>query len=243
MDWNSSALWGIIGLIGGFIISFTFYKLSTKKPKIVCLIDSNIISEQCLDITDNLDIAYLKKHNKKLIKTIIKISLSNNIIVNKNDFGKATPFCIKVKGKFFVNDINSIIKYNSNPNNLLELKIKNNSTILLGFDYLTKEDKITLVLLHTGALKVEGKLKNGTVINVDSFERTSNILDIVIGCCGMICLGGIFFLTLQETSTNILTTIMSCILGILMGILYIIQIFRKLFSFSHETTQNQIDSQ
>ncbi len=30
MDWNSSALWGIIGLIGGFLFSFIFDKLSTK---------------------------------------------------------------------------------------------------------------------------------------------------------------------------------------------------------------------
>ena len=28
MDWNSSAFWGIIGLIGGFIVSFIFYKLT-----------------------------------------------------------------------------------------------------------------------------------------------------------------------------------------------------------------------
>lgn len=242
MDWNSSILWGIIGLIGGFIISFIFYKLSNKKSKIVCIIDSNIIPKQYLNKTDNLDIAYLKEHNKKLIKTIIKIRLSNNIIVNKNDFGRATPFCIKVKGKFFVNDINSIITYNFNPDNLLEPKIKNNSTILLDFDYLTKEDEITLVLLHTGALKVEGKLRNGSVINVDSFERTANILNIVIACCGMVCFGGIFFLTSQESNTNILTTILSCILGVLMGILYIIQLFRKFLSFSHDITKYSINS-
>lgn len=34
MDWNSSALWGIIGLIGGFIVSFIFYKISNKNKKL-----------------------------------------------------------------------------------------------------------------------------------------------------------------------------------------------------------------
>lgn len=31
MDWNSSALWGIIGLIGGIVISAFFYFLGIKR--------------------------------------------------------------------------------------------------------------------------------------------------------------------------------------------------------------------
>lgn len=238
MDWNSSILWGIISLIGSLIFSFIFYKLSIKKPKIICSINSHILNIDGSDKINNLDIAYFKNHNKKLIKTTIKIELSSNNIIDKNDFSKLSPFCIKVKGEFFVKNIDSIITYNSNPDNLIKPIIKNKSTILLDLDYLSEEDNITLVLLHTGALKVDGKLKRGCIINIDSFESTSSSIDSILCCYGTICLY-VFYNTYFNTSNASL--IISCILAISLIILLPIRILKYLLCLSHACEKCKID--
>ena len=73
MDWDSSALWGIIGLIGGFLFSFIFYKLSTKSKKIVYNKKSqNLITNNTSKI-NGLNITYENKPIEELTSTTIII--------------------------------------------------------------------------------------------------------------------------------------------------------------------------
>lgn len=48
MDWNSSALWGIIGLIGGLIISSFFYFLGIKRKSLIYdITTTTLVSKKC----------------------------------------------------------------------------------------------------------------------------------------------------------------------------------------------------
>lgn len=172
MDWNSSALWGMIGLIGGIIVSFIFYKKGNKKKQIIYIKNSQILISNTLSNIDGLSITYQESPIKNLISTTINIKSIGKGIVDFKDFGKATPFCIKTTEQFFIpKDINEIIVKNSNPNNLFELIIINDKTININFDYFSYKDEISLSILHTGTIDVEGKIKDGDLLNQSHNDR------------------------------------------------------------------------
>ena len=58
MDWNSSLLWGIIGLVGGFLISLLFFTLSKKQRKLSYSISTTPIIIKKITITSGLAITY-----------------------------------------------------------------------------------------------------------------------------------------------------------------------------------------
>lgn len=172
MDWNSSALWGIIGLIGGFFSSFIFHKISTKTKKIIYTKNSQTLVTNSLSEINGLNITFHNQPIKNLTSTTLTIRSVGKDIINLDDFGKATPLCIKTTECFFLQEnVNSIICKNSNPNNLMKLIIKDEKTILLDFDYLSQEDEVEFVLLHTGTIEIDGKLKSGTLLNKNNSKK------------------------------------------------------------------------
>ena len=181
MDWNSSALWGIIGLIGGVIVSFVFYKISNKSKKIIYTKSSQILITDTLSNISDLYITYQNQPIKNLTSTTITIKSTGKDIIQINDFGAATPFCIKTTGQFFLpNDINSIITKNSNLDNLLKPILKDDTTILLDFDYLSQFDEITFVILHTETIDIKGKLKIGNIMSSSISKKINNIMDAIL---------------------------------------------------------------
>lgn len=184
MDWNSSALWGIVGLIGGFIVSFIFYKISVKNKKLVYTITSQTLITDNLSKIDGLDITYQQKAINNLTSTTINIKSVGKDIIEMGDFGKATPLCIKTNGEFLLQDkIDSIITQNTNLNNLMKPIVKDGKTLLLNFDYLSQGDTITFVLLHTEKLEVDGKLKSGLLLDNTVLKKIDNVMDIILYIC------------------------------------------------------------
>lgn len=166
MDWNSSALWGIIGLIGGIIVSFIFYILSQKKKKLTFAKFSQVLITDNISEIDGLAITFSNKQIKNLISTTIKFESTGKDIIEMKDFATSSPLTIKTTGEFLLqDDITSILTNNSNPNNsLIPIKI-NNSEIKLQFDYISPNDTIFFTILHTEQLSVEGILKTGSLID------------------------------------------------------------------------------
>lgn len=243
MDWNSSALWGIIGLIGGFLFSFIFYRLSTKNKKIVYNKKSqNLITNNTSKI-NGLNITYENKPIKELTTTTLIIKSVGKDIINKEDFGKATPLCIKTSGEFLFQDINSIITNNSNPDNLIEATIKDDKTILLDFDYFSQGDEITFVLLHTETINIDGKLKNGSILNNDLFKKINNIMDITSYICGgiliiLIIIGYMLFKGADGTLISVGNFLLNLLLGITL-----INYFKKIFNGLNNIEINLRDSE
>lgn len=230
MDWNSSALWGIIGLIGGFFFSFIFYKLSTRKQKIVYTKKSQTLITNSTSKISGLNITYQNKTIKELTTTTLIIKSVGKAIINKDDFGKATPFCIKTTGEFLFQDINSIITDNSNPDNLINPIAEDNQTILLDFDYFSQGDEITFVLLHTETLNINGKLKNGVILNNDLFKKINNIMDIISYIFGVILISliSIGFMGYRGADGTIIS-VGNFLLNLLLGIT-LINYFKRIFN-------------
>lgn len=242
MNWESSALWGIIGLIGGFIISFIFYKIGNKNKKIVYTKNSQTLITNNLSEIKGLNITYQNQPIKNLTSTTITIKSVGKDIINTNDFGKATPFCIKTTGNFLFQDINSIVTSNSNPDNLIEPIIKDNNTMLLDFDYLSQGDEITLILLHTETINIDGKLKNGILLNNDLFDKINSIMDIItyIGC-GLLLLLISFVYIILRGANGTLISIGNFLINLFLGVI-LINYFKKLFSGLNNIEINLRDS-
>ena len=233
MDWNSSALWGIIGLVGGFLISLIFYKISNKSKKIVFLKKSQKLITDNISNIDGLNITYQNKPIKELTTTTITFKAIGKDIINMSDFGKATPLCITTTGEFLLKDnIESTIIYNSNPNNLISstIKVENEKTMLLEFDYLSQGDEFTLVFLHTGNINVNGKLKSGALLDNNLSDKINSFFDILsyIGL-GFLLL---FIITVYVTfkgADGTIISIVNFLINLTLGVI-LINYFKKTFN-------------
>lgn len=180
MAWNSSALWGIVGIIGGAVVSFIFYIYGNKVKRIVYTVNSQVLITDNLSSIAGLNIIYQNKTINNLTSTTINFKSIGKDTVEMHDFGQATPLCIKTTGEFLLqSDIDSIVASNSNPNNLLKPILMDDKTIELEFDYFSKGDAITFTILHTGAISVVGKLKDGKVLDNNAYEKFNHISNIV----------------------------------------------------------------
>lgn len=166
MDWNSSSLWGIIGLIGGIIVSFIFYRLSQKKKELTYTKFSQVLITNNISEINGLTITFSNKQIKNLITTTIKFESTGKDIIEMNDFALSDPLTIRTNGEFLLQDnIISILSNNSNPNNSVVPVLKNNSEIKLQFDYLSPNDIMFFTILHTEQIFVDGTMKTGHLID------------------------------------------------------------------------------
>ena len=233
IDWNSSALWGIIGLLGGFIVSFIFYKISTKSKKIVYTKNSQILITDNLSSITDLSITYQNKSIKNLTSTTISIKSIGKDIIEMTDFGSATPLCIKTTGEFLLQEnISSVISHNSTPDNLMNVALQDNSTLLLNFDYLSQGDTITFTLLHTETISVNGKLKAGTIIDDNLFQKINTIMNILLNIGSIfafifILIVYMFFAGISTTITSIVSFLLNLLLGIIL-----VNYCKNFFNFS-----------
>ena len=72
MDWNSSLLWGIIGLVGGFLISLLFFTLSKKQRKLSYSISTTPIIIKKITKISGLAITYKNQSIDNLSTSFIE---------------------------------------------------------------------------------------------------------------------------------------------------------------------------
>lgn len=213
-----------------FYYKFYFYKISNKKKKVIYIKNSQTLITNNLSKIDGLNITYQDNPIENLTSTTIIIKSIGKDTVEMSDFGKATPFCIKTDGEFLLqNNINSTITKNSNPENLMELTVENDSTLLLKFDYLSQGDEITFVFLHTGTIDVKGKLKTGSLLKYNLYQKISKVFDTL----SSIFLGfGAFLIAIGYTAysdvNGIFINIGNFLLHLLLGMI-LIKYFKKVF--------------
>ena len=179
MNWDSSILWGLIGLIGGFTTSLLFYKLSNKTKKIIYSINSKILITDNLSNIDGLNILYFDSPIKNLSTTTVSFKSIGKDIIEMNDFAKLSPLYIKTSGEFLLkNNIESTITNNTNPLNSAKPIVIDPSTIAIEYDYFSQNDFISFTFFHTGELKVTGKIKKGLLINDTLNTKRNFILEV-----------------------------------------------------------------
>lgn len=163
MNWNSSALWGIIGLIGGGIITYFFTKHPISKHKIIykketsCLLSNIEMKNSGISIqhdTCNIDNLYLSKisiYNKGYYKITENDFVSDHNIKLFTD-GQIFPYDLRV------NDPNDIYKSND-----IEISLKSSKQIDINIILLQPHTEFHFSFFHTDAVNYSGELKEGKI--------------------------------------------------------------------------------
>lgn len=167
MFWESSALWGIIGLIGGFLVSTLFHFINKRKRKIsYSIITSPIIVNKISKITD-LVIKYKNKDIDNL--SISKITLKNagNEILKSTDFAELNKLSLTTNGQFLIDSSNDLEIVSSNPYIKADINLISSNKIEIEFDFLESKNTITCSIFHTGDVTVCGSIIGGRLISND----------------------------------------------------------------------------
>lgn len=161
MDWNSSVLWGIIGLFGGFLTSLLFYTLGKNQNIILYNIDTDHIAD---NLYNQLSITYNGEDIKTLyVSTLFFKNIGFNTI-NRDDFANKEGLYIFSEGKIFT-DIFSIPHpslINSQYFSIRENK-DNPHQFYIDFDFLQKNHFAICTIFHTDDIHLCGILKNGKI--------------------------------------------------------------------------------
>lgn len=168
MDWNSSALWGIIGLIGGFIVSLLFFTLSKEQRKLSCSISTTPIIVKKIPKISDLIITYKNQNIDNLSTSYIKIKNIGNNTLEINDFPELNKLSLTTDGVFLINSINELEITKSNKFMKMSPSLISSNKIELSFDYFDPKNEISFSIFHTGNIKVCGSIKNGKIINDDT---------------------------------------------------------------------------
>lgn len=232
MDWNSSALWGIIGLIGGIIASSFFYIIGIKRKSLIYdITTTTLISENIAQI-DNLSINYNNKPITTLYCSDIEIKNTGNDIIEYNDFVSSLPLSFITNDEFYITSNTSIKLTTKNAlNNLSYLAQKNEDNICqkidIQFDYIAIKEIIHCTIFHTGNLSIQGALKKGRFESKENkINQTISLLrKIIIIIFILLSLMGClsFILLLYLLTHEIINIVIGCIICIVgLGVWYLI---------------------
>lgn len=184
MNWNSSILWGIVGLIGGGLISSFFYFIGKKRMILSYdIITTTLVSCNATKIKD-LNIQYKEKPIYNLYTSTLKFKNIGNCIIEPSDFAPSAPLSLITDGEFLISEDTGTHIFTENDSNRVSpiMEINNNvcrkSTIQ--FDYIAKNETISCTVFHTGSVCISGKLKDGKLKNSDEKSRIPFILSTII---------------------------------------------------------------
>lgn len=184
MNWNSSILWGIVGLIGGGLISSFFYFIGKKRMILSYdIITTTLVSCNATKIKD-LSIQYKAKPIYNLYTSTLKIKNIGNCIIEPSDFAPSAPLSLITDGEFLISEDTGTHILTENDSNRVSpiMEINNNvcrkSTIK--FDYIAKNETISCTVFHTGPVCISGKLKDGKLKNSDEKSKIPFIISTVI---------------------------------------------------------------
>lgn len=184
MNWDSSILWGIVGLVGGGLISSFFFFIGKKRIKLSYdIITTTLVSCNAIIIKD-LNIRYKNKSIYNLYISTLKIKNTGNCIIEPSDFAPSAPLSLITDGEFLINeDTGTEILSKNDFNKIIPIiemddNICRKSTIQ--FDYIAKNETIFCTVFHTGAICISGKLKDGEIKNNDEKSKIPFIISTVI---------------------------------------------------------------
>ncbi len=174
MDWNSSILWGIIGLVGGFLVSLLFFTLSKKHRKISYSISTTPIIVKKITKISELVITYKSKNIDNLSTSYIKIRNIGNDTLDVSDFPELNRLSLVTDGVFLINSIDELEITKSDKFMKMNPSLISSNKIEISFDYFDPKNEITFSIFHTGDIKVCGSIKNGKIINDTQIEKVNH---------------------------------------------------------------------
>lgn len=181
---NRTAL--LIGLIPSIICGIVFWYIGLQKVDIKYKVNTFTIGSSSIINTTLKEVL----ENRELSATNVTIINKGNVALNGTSMLKKAPLTVQVDKKYKLIDV---YKYEKETTSSLDysLNIEQNKVIIL-FDVLNPNDKITLTVLHTGVtdkdIFVSGKWENYTGIKKIDDEKTDlyNLLFLTILVCSLV---------------------------------------------------------
>lgn len=162
MLWESSAFWGIAGIIGGIVVATFFFVVQRKIKILEYQVDSTkLITDEMINIP-GIKITLDSQPVRNLTSTTIKFTNSGNQTITSDDFATLAPLGISVTGRFF-NIQHGYHTTSDNPNSIPFVKTLDDKTVNIEFDFLKQKQSCSITILHDGALSVLGELKSGKI--------------------------------------------------------------------------------
>lgn len=191
---NSNLFWCIIGIIGGAIfsllISLLFYFVGLKRKRLTYDIKTFCIISDKINQINGLEVKYNSNTIDNLYSSTITIKNIGNSIIERQDFAPTCPLSVLTNGEFLVDQSNGVNLFPLNKANnvypLFEVVEDNGKCdrFVIAFDYISKKDKLTCSIFHTGNISLDGILKDGKILCNDKVEKrkrlTMHILDLII---------------------------------------------------------------
>lgn len=118
INWESSILWGMIGLIATIFFGYIFYIKSIKNKSLSIFTTSDTLVSESLTKYKGLKIFYNKKHIKELVSTTITIKNIGNLTIEVSDISSSSPITFCASKEFLLNDVKDYILYSSNKNSV-----------------------------------------------------------------------------------------------------------------------------
>lgn len=122
---------------------------------------TQLITEEMTNIP-GLKITMDQQPIKNLTSTTIKFTNTGNQTILSSDFAAIDPLGVAVNGQFLNITNGCMVKTNS-PNASPSLKVLNDFTMGIEFDFLKPKRSLYITLLHNGKIAPTGELKDGTM--------------------------------------------------------------------------------
>lgn len=167
-DWqNILSISGILLTIFFGILSYVFYRKSINNKKILISLDSTILISEDFSNYDGFQISYNNEKINTLTNSVIVITNIGYGFIDKNDFIADFPITFSTSNKFYHNNVDGNTILTSNKKVIASLHKIDDSTLQLSFNFLKHNDTIKIILLHDGAINIEGELKNGSIRKIN----------------------------------------------------------------------------
>lgn len=163
MDWNSSALWGIIGSVVSFVITYYFMKHPISKYQIIYKKETSCI----LSNTQMREIRVKVKHDTCDIDNLYfsKVTILNkgNYKITENDFVANHNIILFTDGEIFPYDFSINVQNKLEGSNDIKLKLKSNNQIEINIILLHPHESFNFSFFHTEEINYSGELNNGKI--------------------------------------------------------------------------------
>lgn len=162
------ALFGVIGTIWGFYS----HGVSNRKQCFAAKYSSYEIIKQGKNTIKNLELTFDGKEIHDLTITKFAIWNCGNKVIHGTDIVPTQK--LRVIADESTDILEAQIITESDESNCFQINDKENSEVILDFDYVDSREGIVLQILHTGnidSLKVDGKIKGGKPIKQVGSER------------------------------------------------------------------------
>ena len=156
-QFDSSAFWGIAGIVVGIIVATFFFLIGKNKKILEYQITSfSLISKELSNIP-SINVTFHEQPVKSLISTAIQFTNVGNQTIVSSDFASMDSLSVH---------IDHLYGYNvtaDNKNLLPLIKSIDDNVIDIKFEFLKPNQSFTVKILHDGDVGVFGELKTGKI--------------------------------------------------------------------------------